>query len=100
MMVGCQVLSEKEVVQHAIAAFTELHVHSEHTGGVRAIDRGELNMNEIQCVLQPDGSWACTLPHIHLPLSNLTYEFVYTVKNDFTTAKYSCTSINRIPDAR
>jgi len=86
-------LSQTEVVANAVAAFTKLHGHGEHTAGVRAIDRGELNLKEMNCVQKPDGSWICTLPHVHLPLVTLSYEFVYKVKTDPLKAEYSCDPI-------
>ena len=54
------------------------------------LDRGELNLNDMKCVQREDGAWICTLPHHHLPLMNLVYEFSYTVKDDLTRAEYSC----------
>jgi hypothetical protein len=87
-------LSETEVVENAVKAFTKLHVRAEHTGeGVRAIDGDELNLQEMKCVHKHDGSWVCSLPHVHLPLSNLSYEFVYTVKDDLRKAECSCKPI-------
>ena len=86
-------LSESEVVENAMAAFTKLHASAEHAAWVRAIDQGELNLREMKCVQKHDGTWVCTLPHIHLPLTNFNYEFVYTVKDDLRRAEYSCKSI-------
>ena len=87
-------LSKSEVVENAMTAFTKLHVRAEHTGeGVRAIDGDELNLREMKCIHKRDGRWVCTLPHLHLPLSNLSYEFVYTVKGDLRKAEYSCKPI-------
>ena len=86
-------LSESEVLENATRAFTKLHAGAERTAGVRAIDGGELNLREMDCVRKHDGSWVCNLPHIHLPLMNLTYEFVYTVKDDLQRAEYSCKPI-------
>jgi hypothetical protein len=86
-------LSKSEVLEDAERAFTKLHAGAERRGEVRAIDQGELNLREMNCVQKHDGSWVCNLPHIHLPLTNLTYEFVYTVKEDLRTAKYSCKPI-------
>jgi len=93
-------LSESQVVENAIAAFTKIHTRAEHTAGIRAIDRGELNMQDMKCVQRHDGSWVCTLPHVHLPLMNLTYEFVYTVKDDLGRAEYSCNPINEFPNSK
>jgi hypothetical protein len=87
-------ISEKQAVEGAIAAFRKLHVEAEHTAGVRALDRGELNLNEMKCVRRKDGTWVCTLPHIHLPLLNLIYEFSYTVKDDSRRTEYSCKTVS------
>lgn len=87
-------ISEKDAVEGAVAAFKKLHAAAEHTAGVRALDRGELNLNEMKCVRREDGTWACTLPHVHLPLLNLIYEFSYTVKDDLRRAEYSCRAIS------
>jgi hypothetical protein len=86
-------ISEQEVVHHAIAAFTRLHAKARYEAGVRDVDGGELNLNDMKCVKRGDGTWICTLPHIHLPLENLIYEFSYTVKDDLRRAKYSCENI-------
>jgi len=82
-------VSEKDTVQRAIAAFAKLH-----GGGqvVRGIDRGELNLNEMTCVQQKQGVWVCTLPHIHYPLNTLVYEFVYK-DQDGHKPHYTCQCI-------
>lgn len=88
-------ISEKEAVEGAVAAFKKLHASpAEHTTGVRALDGDELNLNEMKCVRRADGTWVCTLPHIHLPLSNIIYEFSYTVKDDSRRAEYSCKAVS------
>ncbi|MGP8068377.1 MAG: hypothetical protein ACLP5V_00655 [Candidatus Bathyarchaeia archaeon] len=83
-------ITEKDAVHNAIAAFTTLHAEAQYRAGVRALDRGELNLYDMKCVQREDGTWICTLPHIHLPLLNLIYEFSYSVKDDFRKAEYSC----------
>jgi len=93
-------LSESQAIENAIAAFTKLHARAEHTAGVRAIDRGELNVKDMKCVRKPDGTWVCTLPHIHLPLVNLIYEFIYTVKDDARKAEYVCNPINEMQGSK
>ncbi len=90
-------LSESQVVENAVAAFTKLHTHAERTAGVRAIDGGELNLQDMKCIHKHDGRWVCTLPHDHLPLTNLSYEFVYTVKDDLRKAEYTCRPIDKLP---
>jgi len=99
IMEGRLMLSRSQVVENAVAAFTKIHTHAEHTGGVRAIDGGELNLQDMKCIRRHDGSWVCTLPHVHLPLMNLSYEFVYTVKDDLRKAEYSCKPIDKLLDA-
>ena len=86
-------ISKQEAVRHAIAAFTRLHAEARYKAGVRDLDGGELNLNDMRCVRREDGTWMCTLPHSHLPLENLIYEFSYTVKDDLRRAKYSCKNI-------
>ena len=83
-------ISEEEAARNAIAAFRTLHAEAQYRAGVRALDRGELNLNDMKCVQDEGGAWICTLPHIHLPLLNLIYEFTYTVKDDLRRAEYSC----------
>lgn len=90
-------LAEAQVVEAAAAAFTKVHSRAEHTAGVRGIDSGELNLKDMKCVRRHDGNWVCTLPHIHLPLLNLTYEFVYRVKDNLRKAEYSCKEIDKLP---
>jgi hypothetical protein len=85
--------SEEEVVHHAIAAFTKLHAEARYRAGVRGLDGDELNLNDMKCIRRDDGTWICTLPHTHLPLENLIYEFSYTVKDDLRRAEYSCKNI-------
>ena len=98
VLMGSGMLSKSQVVENAIAAFTKLHARAEHTVGVRAIDRGELNLKEMNCVEKSDGSWVCTLPHVHLPLVTLSYEFVYTVRGDPPKAEYSCKPVDVTSD--
>jgi len=89
--------SEKETVRNAIVAFAKLHNKFNCKLGVRGIDRGELNLNDMKCVRVRD-EWICTLPHIHLPLVTLTYEFSYitTTKHGLHKAAYSCECITPI----
>jgi hypothetical protein len=93
-------LSETEVIGKAIAAFEKIHAHAEHGAGVRAIDGDELNLKDMKCVQKHDESWVCTLPHTHLPLENLSYEFVYIVKDDPHQAAYSCNLMDKMPDSK
>ncbi len=83
-------ITEQDAIRNAIAAFTTLHAEAQYRAGVRGLDRGELNLNDMKCVQREDGAWICTLPHHHLPLMNLVYEFSYTVKDDLGRAEYSC----------
>jgi hypothetical protein len=89
-------MNEQDAVRNAIAAFTKLHSGPEYSSGVRGVDRGELNLNEMKCVPQKDGVWICVIPHIHLPLVNLTYEFSYKVREDPSKAECSCKVISEI----
>jgi hypothetical protein len=91
---GTLLISEQEAVRNAIAAFTTLHTEAQYRAGVRGLDRGELNLNNMKCVQREDGTWICILPHIHLPLLNWVYEFSYTVKDDLRGAEYSCKNIS------
>jgi hypothetical protein len=90
-------LSETRVAENAVEAFKRVHAKAEHTAGVRAIDGDELNLQDMKCLQKRDGSWVCTLPHLHPPLTNLTYEFVYSVKDDLRKAEYSCKEITKLP---
>jgi len=91
-------ITEQDAVRDAISAFTKLHAEAQYRAGVRALDRGELNLYDMKCVQREDGTWICALPHIHLPLLNLTYEFTYTVKDNLSRAEYSCRTIS-LPEA-
>jgi hypothetical protein len=93
-------MSEQEAVRDAIVAFAKLHNRYNCKLGVRGIDRGELNLNDMKCVRVNDDAWICTLPHIHLPLVTLTYEFTYTTKHDLRQAAYSCSCITPILEIR
>jgi hypothetical protein len=89
-------ISEQETIRNAIVAFAKLHNRYNRKLGVRGIDRGELNLNDMKCVRAKDDTWICTLPHIHLPLVTLTYEFFYTTKHDLRQATYACNCITPI----
>ena len=91
-------IAEKEAVRNAIVAFAKLHNKFNCRLGVRGIDRGELNLNDMKCVRVKDDEWACTLPHVHLPLVTLAYEFSYitTNKHGMRKAAYSCECISPI----
>jgi hypothetical protein len=89
-------MNKQEAIRNAIAAFMKLHSGPDYSSGIRGVDRGELNLNDMNCVPQKDGIWLCTFPHIHLPLVNLTYLFSYKVREDPGKAEYSCKAISPV----
>jgi len=85
--------SKEEIIQNAIVAFRKIHGGHDRKRIIRGVDRGELNLNNMECVHLKKGGWVCTLPHVHLPLMTMVYEFVYKTEGD-RRPQYSCECIS------
>ena len=82
-------ISKEEAIRDAAKAFMKLHGGHDCRLTIRGLDRGELNLNNMDCIPLSTGGWACSLPHIHLPLMTFIYEFTYRVV-DGRKPQYSC----------